>query len=548
MHGALLAMNKFTKIVAFLLFIPLICILSCRKNSGPSWDTQILAPLIKTSLSVNNLITNANAVSNADSSVTLVFRDSLYSLNIDSLFKIRDTTLINSYVSPISIPINPGNSIIPGGGTPSTTTYHLGSVNLSKAVIKTGFVTFKVISTLPRVTDYTYSVPSATNGTPLAISVQVPASTASVKRQERDTTISLSGYTVDFTGLNHNGYNTLITVLNGILDPAAAAYTLTNNDSVIITAQFYGMVPEYGQGYFGETKKIIGPTKSNFPLFNGITAGSLNLKSASVNFTLENGFGVDARLYIDSLYSMNTRPGGTNIPLTASIVHNAININRAAATIDPLSPVIPSVQTFSLTNANSNIVQWIDNLPNAIDYKLELTTDPLGNVSGNQDFAYYGYGIKAYLDVSVPLFVAANNLTLQDTLSVNFASSSETKQVKSGTFTLYASNLFPFSAGMQVYMLNSNMQIADSILIPAQTIAAGIPNTNGMVTSPTNSILTIPLDANHANTLFSSKRIVIKAVFNMGCSTCTPIKYSKIYNTYQLNLKLIGNFDYQVKG
>jgi hypothetical protein len=548
MHGALLAMNKITKTIVFLLFVPLICILSCRKNSGPSWDTQILAPLIKTSLSVTNLITNANAVSNADSSVTLVFRDSLYSLSIDSLFKIRDTTLADIYPGIPGIPLSPGGSIIPGGGNPSQTTYNLGSVNLSKALVKSGFVTFKVISTLPRVTDYTYSVPSATNGTPLAISVQVPASTASVKRQERDTTISLSGYTVDFTGLNHNGYNTLITVLNGILDPAAAAYTLTSNDSVIITAQFYGMVPEYGQGYFGQTKKIIGPTKSNFPLFNGISAGSLNLKSASVNFTLENGFGVDARLYIDSLYSMNTRPGGNNVPLIGNIVHNAININRATATINPLSPVIPSVQTYSITNANSNIVQWIDNLPNAIDYKLELTTDPLGNVSGNQDFAYYGYGIKAYLDVSVPLFIATNNLTLQDTLSVNFASSSETKQVKSGTFTLYASNLFPFSAGMQIYMLNSNMQIADSILIPVQTIAAGIPNTNGMVTSPTNSILTIPLDANHTNTLFSSKKIVIKAVFNMGCSTCTPIKYSKIYNTYQLNLKLIGNFDYQVKG
>ena len=546
MHVAYIAMNTVKKTITFLLLIPFLCIFSCRKNSGPSWDTQILAPLIKTSLSIGNLITNTNSVTNPDSSVTLVFHDSLYSLNIDSLFKIRDTTLADIYPGIPGLPLSPGGSIIPGGGTPSQTTYNLGSVNLTKAIVQTGFVKFKVISTLPRVTDYTYAVQSATyNGNQLAINIQVPATTGSIKRQERDTILPLSGYTVDFTGLSHNGYNTLVTVLNGILDPSAPAYTLTSNDSVIITAQFYGIVPEYGQGYFGKTQKTIGPTQLSFPLFSGIKAGSLKLKDANVTFTLENGFGVDARVYINSLTAINTRPGGINVPLNASIINNAININGATATINPSAPVIPSVQTFSLTSSNSNIVNWIDNLPTAINYQLQLSTNPLG-WTGNSNFAYYGYGIKAYLDVSVPLNLATNNLTLEDTVPVNFASSGQAQQIKSGTFTLYASNLFPFSAGMQIYLLDNNKNVADSILIPVQTIAAGIPNSYGFVANPAHSVLAIPLDTYHANLLFSSKNIIIKAIFNMGCTTCPT--YVKIYNTYQLNLKLIGNFDYQVKG
>jgi len=550
MQQAFPLMTKAKKIL--ILFLVIVGIVSCRKNSGPSWDTQILAPLIKTTLSINNIVTGVNTVNNSDSSVTLVLHDSLYSLNLDSLLRIPDTTLANVYGDiPFPIAVSPGQSILPTG-IDSVTNYHIGSANLTKAIIRSGYVKFKVKSTILAVTDFSYVVPSAKlNGQPLTIKLTVPAAVQNGNSRIKgvdSVILPLDNYNVDFTGPMHNAYNTIITRLTGILDPNAQNYTLNYLDSVIITATFYSIVPEYGQGYFGESKKTIGPSKSVFSLFNKITGGNLNLKNVNVNFTLENGFGVDGRLYIDSLISMNSRPGGINIPLTASIVHNAININRAQETAIPSSPVIPSVQRFSLNSSNSNIVQWMDNLPTAIDYKLQLTTDPLGNVSGNTDFAYYGYGIKTYFDISVPLYLAANNLTLEDTMPVSFATSSQAKQIKSGTFTLYASNLFPFSAGLQIYLLDNNMHVTDSILSPAQTIAAGIPNANGMVTTPDNSILTIPLDSYHANLLFTTKNIIVKAIFNTGCSTCIPVKYSKIYDTYQLNIKLIGNFDYQVKG
>ena len=293
---------------------------------------------------------------------------------------------------------------------------------------------------------------------------------------------------------------------------------------------------------------MVGPSKSNFPLFNNITAGNLNLKDVNVSFTIENGFGVDAQINIPQLTSINQRPGGITVPLTASIINNAININRATQTYNPAMPVNPSIQTYSLNPTNSNILQWIDNLPSSIGYTIQLNTDPLGNVSGNTDFAFLGQGIKAFLNVSVPLNIAANNLTLSDTLPVNFASSSQAEQIKSGTFTLYASNLFPFSAGIQLYLLDNNKHIIDSLCSTPQTIAAGVPNASGFVATAQNSVLTIPINPSQASRLFSSHSIIVVARFNTGCTTCLPIQYSKIYSTYILNIKLIGNLDYQVKG
>ncbi|HXP53047.1 MAG TPA: hypothetical protein VN922_24095, partial [Bacteroidia bacterium] len=78
--------------------------------------------------------------------------------------------------------------------------------------------------------------------------------------------------------------------------------------------------------------------------------------------------------------------------------------------------------------------------------------------------------------------------------------------------------------------------------------AAGIKNAYGFVTAPQNSILTLPISTSQANHLFSAHNLIIVSRFNTGCTTCVPVQYSKIYDTYQLNIKLIGNFDYQVKG
>lgn len=540
-------MNKVTRIFIFVSLGLGICSVSCRKmGSHPSWDTQVLAPLIKTSLSINNIVTNSSVKSNLDSSVTLIYSDSLYNLSMDSLLKIPDTTLLYDYASPVAYTFKPGDNIIPTNV--SNTIYNVGSAQLKEAIIQSGFVKVEATSYVKQVTDYTYLIPSATlNSKPLDTYMKVPAASGGVPGRAQKL-IPLNGYVVDFTGPTHNLYNNITTSLSGILDSLASSTTINPGDSIVIKATFYNLIPYYGTGYFSTSTHTFGPQQSTFPLFSKITSGNLNLQDVNVNFVLENGFGVDARVYVSQLVSINSHTGNTIGLSDASIINNAININRATRSFNPASPVYPSIQTYSITPANSNILQWIDNLPTKVGYTLQVTTDPLGNVSGSTDFVFNGYGIKAYLDVTVPLSVIASNLTLADTVPVNFSSGSQAKQIKSGVFTLYATNGFPFSAGIQVYMLNNNLQVTDSLLNTVQTISPGITDAMGKVISPQNSTLTIPVNASKMQELQNCGKIIIMARFNTGCATCTPPQYSKIYNYYLLNVKLVGNFDYQVKG
>ena len=532
-----------TKIVAIIpgLILSGCIFISCHKKPA-SWDTQILAPVVNANLSINNIITSSYIKNNAaDSSVSLVYTDSLYALNLDTLLNIPDTVLVYDTSTPITYTFNPGDVMFSAG--PTTTTYPLGSVQLVEGILQSGYLVYTLANPLGQPVDYFYELNNITtnNGAEtLEIIKEVNANTT-VKDS-----ISLSGYTINFRGPNNNGYNDITSSIRVNLDSNASSLTVTGGDKLVDAhITFKRVIPYYAKGYFGTTTKTFGPENVKFPVFSKIVAGSLNLQNVNVNLTINNGFGVDASLVLSKLTSNR---GIDTIPLTDNaVVGSTIHINRATPTnnVAPASPVNPSVSNFSITPSNSNILQWLDNMPTSIGYKLQVITDPLGNVSGFNDFAYYGYGINANINVTIPLSLIANNLTLADTLAVNFAGSGTTTQhVKSGKLTLYASNGFPFSAGLQLYLLNKNNMVYDSLFIPAQTIASGIVNAiTGIVTSPQSSVLTISLDEAHTQELLNTKNMIMYARFNMGN---LPSTYRKIYDYYQLGVKLVANFDYQI--
>ena len=524
------------------LFVSGFIFISCHRDS-PSWDTQILAPVVNASMSINNIITSSYIKNNPDSTVSLVFTDSLYNLNIDTIVTIPDTVLNYDETNILGTQtINPGTEMFVSTPNPTTTIYPIGSVELTEGILQSGYLIFAIRNPLSQPVDYYYKVLNVIKGTDtLHVDTVIKAF------QSLTIKIPLNGYTINFKGPSGNGYNDITTSIEVYLDPSAIPVVIPSGDTVVSSkVSFTNVIPYYAKGYFGTTTKSFGPENVAFPVFNKIVAGTLNLQNVSVNLILTNGFGVDASLILSKLTSNRN---GDTIPLHATgVVGSTIHVNRATATNSPApaSPVNPSVLNFTINPTNSNIINWLDNMPTSIGYSLQVTTDPLGNVSGSNDFAYYGYGISADINVTIPLSLIANNLTLADTLAVNFAGSANTTQhIKSGTLTIYASNGFPFSAGLQLYLLNKNNIVYDSLFIPAtQTInAAPVNAVTGIVTNPQSSVLTISLDAAHTQELFNTKNIILHARFNMGN---LPSTYRKIYDYYQLGLKLVGNFDYQI--
>jgi len=533
--------------LSLLLFLSAVLFFSTCRKAGTSWDTELTTPIFTTSFGIDNLIADSLLVKNPDSSLVLVYNKTLCDFSLDSLFNLPDTTLVNDYRLPLgSFVFHSGDAITPAApGNTNTTTYSLHGAGLKTVLLRSGKMQVLVTNKVRKKIQLNYQIPSASlNGQAFNKTVMVPARSGS-SPGNFSAEYDLSGYTIDLSGPNQNSINTVVTVINANIDPtspAADTVLVTSADDLGIKSTFQKLVPEYARGYFGQTVQNVGPTESAFPVFSKIIAGSLQLQSIQIKFHIDNSIGLDSRITIADIYSKNSRTGKT-VQLAAPIINNPININRAVQTFS-VPPVIPSHYTSTLDNSNSNTKALIENLPDKLGFQLSITPDPLGNVSGYNDFVYYGNGLQAGMDLQMPLSMVASNLTMADTLNVNFDNvTSNINRLHSCVLSLYALNGFPLDASVQLFMLDQHGAIKDSLIGSLNLISAAATDVNNKAIGQQPTILRIPVDAAKITNLVNSKKLMILARFN----TASKPNFIKIYQEYKIDFKLTGDFNYTIK-
>ncbi len=536
---------KHKKGIAFIVLIASICLFfSCRKEEGTSWDTNLLAPIAHTSLNLATVFPDTLVATNPDGTLKLAFETELFNFTVDSLIKIPDTSLFYNYPFPAAyFPITPGLQFFPT--STSSTTFPLpNGILLKKATIKSGFLKIELKNSIRQPAQFIISIPSAKyNGVAFADSIIVPGKTpADTGRITKF--INLSNYDLTLTGSPPIGSNTLIqSVFYRISPTAAPTDTIYYGEGVSATTSFIDIVPQYAEGYFGNSTLTVGPDTALFNTFNSISSGTLDIQNASFNLKLINGFGVDLRAIMSNVNSIST-PNSSNVSLNAnSVINNPININRSIKTFIPSNPVTSSIKNVPLNQNNSNITSFIGNLPNQLSYALNAQVNPLGNISGSTDFAYYGTSLKAILSGEIPLNAAVNNITFKDTVDINFGDLSYTENVNYGYLNLIAKNGYPLSMNVQAYLLDANNVLIDSLFLTPNTIDAGYTDANNIVISPKTSTLKAPVNQDKIAKLKSARKVYFIARFNTP-NAPTPAQF---YNTYTLDLNLTADFNYTIK-
>ena len=82
-------MNKFL----LPLFVFVVFVSSCRRDiENATWNSRAVAPLIKSSMSINDLVGSEVGQKNNDNSIKVVYKQKLYSVTSDSLLKFPDST------------------------------------------------------------------------------------------------------------------------------------------------------------------------------------------------------------------------------------------------------------------------------------------------------------------------------------------------------------------------------------------------------------------------------------------------------------------------
>ena len=505
-------------------------LVSCKRKEETTWDIDVQAPIANTSLTLSNLIPDSLLTTNPDNSVTIVYQRTIDALNNGEFFEIPADTTIDFFNFNFANPI----AFDPGDQFPtinSNIDLEYNDSKLTEMVVESGKVKYKVTSNVDENIILETFIPGSFDkfGNPFKQTIIVPgklANTPGVIESEFD----LNGYSFDLTGTGGTSYS-IIEVENNIkIDPNGSTVLVSSQDTIFIESIVTNIKPIAVKGYLGQSS-IEETDKAGIDFFDLIKDGSIDLEQVNLSLELNNYTGTDLQFKLENLVAHR---GLNSVALNHQIINQQLNFSRATIVNNN---VIPTVKSFLLDNNNSNIDEFIELLVDSIGYEIAIDVNPLGDISGGNDFLFADRTFELGLNINIPLSIIANKLTLVDTVDLNITDN----YLNEGTFNLIAENSFPFDASIQFYTIDENLNITDSLFDNA-VIYAGITNGNGLVDQPQKTTLTSTIPLEKMNTINETEKLIVKAVFNT-----TGSSFVNLYNHYSLDLLLTGDFNATAK-
>jgi hypothetical protein len=512
---------------------------SCRKDfKRPNWDVDLLAPLVKTTLTLSDLLPDSIIQTNPDTSLKIVYQTDIFDIDMDSLFKIPDTTIVDVFSFPLSSIASPGNSFYSNDEELELNVSN--GVELNYAFIESGFIELEVRSEIKEQIIVKYTIPSALkNGDTLVLEELIPAGTLA-QDGIFTKTIDMSGYELDLTGISKAEVNTIVTRATGTVDTnATGPVVILAGEKITINNKLIDVIPKYVRGYFGNQQFRFGPETTSFTAFERIVDGTLDIEQVDVNLEFENGIGVDAQLTINQFETVNTNTG-TNAVLNGNVIGSSININRGQETFS-VPEVNYSNTSVSINTPSSNIDQLIEIFPNQLLYDINLNINPFGNISGGNDFVFKKHPLKTQLNVEFPLSIIANNLTLVDTLDFGLDTEETNGRIIDGDLILYADNGYPFEATIELELYDVNNVFISKIVSLGKIESAPV-NAALRVTNKKSSRIIYSLSSIDIDNLYNAKKVFLKVAFT---TTAQP-QFVKIYEGYEIDIQLVGDFAYNL--
>jgi hypothetical protein len=497
---------------------------------------DLVVPLVKTSLTIGDLVPDSLLSTGADGQVSLLYTSRLFDLRLDTILTAPDTNFRYTYVLPLPGPVSfqPGATFNTAN---DVTRFELDGLELRTLRIRSGLVSLAITSMINGPINGDFELPGATlNGDVFAIDQSVPAGTPA-SPTTLSSTRDLDGYAFDMRGPFFNDVNTLATHLS-YRNAGATAVDVTDQDSLIALVSYQDIVPDYALGYFGTRDIHIDPSSTDLDLFENVS-GMLDLDQVTARLKVTNGIGVDARADLLYIRSVNSNTGNT-VDLMHPIITAPINLDRA---LDLGNGFQPAHNEHLLTEANSNIDLFLENLPNKIEYAVDITIDPLGDVSNGHDFFYYESTLAGDLELDIPLNIAASGLMLRTETNVDLPGGDEGSAVRNALLHLFAVNGFPFSAAITLEIIDDAGQVISTLPVEGQ-VASGLLGPDGLVQTPVNSTLNTSLTGEQADLLNAGRRLRITALFN---TTSLP-DHVRILDRYALDLQVTAEGNYIVNG
>lgn len=515
----------------FLFFLTLgLLFWSCTPDFGkPKWNVGTKIPIVSTKISFDKIIRGNEFFKGADTGniAYIKYKQNLVTLKLDTLFRLPDTTSVETFTIPVG-PLNFAPGQILQNDTINTK-YRLSGVELHETKFRTGKMILEIFSNIEEEIEIQYLIPeSFKNGEQFKFTTYAPAGTFANPTIFRDT-FDLADFTMDLRGQRKNNFNTVTAMFMTRISPNGNIVVLNQGNYLTINTTIVDAVPEYVKGYFKNQTFKVERQSSDADVFSIFKSGNLTFSKPEISLFVQNQVGVDFAANEFNISGENTQ-SGIEVELQSSVLNN-LRVSRAFLNPNQDPPYRSNNINLSINAQNSNLSDVLANLPNKIWYDAELQVNPLGNISGYNDFIYYNSGIALGLEVLLPMqFSSINNLMMVDTADFVFTAEPGYESIQNGFLQMIVNNHFDFSIKPGIKVLDENDNYIFTLLAPEVTV-------------PKVSEQTIPIRVNQAilQMMYAGSKMVIELTIDNPENSAL-----EAYVKDEVEITLVTDFDYLV--
>ena len=318
---------------------------------------------------------------------------------------------------------------------------------------------------------------------------------------------------------------------------------LTIDDDGFITIGYTDQVAEYLiEDFMGDEplsgsslpflEYSIDPQIINLNLNNLLNGGSIYFANPTLKIIITNYWDIPAKFRLKDFYYYEEE----NSP--------AIPVTGPAISIWDTIPGPPNmgdsiIHEIVLDTASSNIDELLSAMPHHLSLGAEFETIP-----GAPYNLPAGSTNKVGIEVSIPMDLRLSNIQFTDTLDFDLGINTDSAKLTNLAINFAAENGFPIGMKTQVYFVDSNYVVLDSLFTDGRFDLQAAKVSNGQTSESVKSKVTMEFSDDRMDKILGAKYLIPNILFNS--TDAQNNKNVKLYSTYQFGIKLGSKADMEI--
>ncbi len=454
-----------------------------RVRDDVVWNPKVAVPLISSTLDVQELLDRFDddeiiVVDQATGLLAIRYFSEIFS------FSAEDVVIISNQNGVFPFPITSGDitTLTANNPSPNSASFNF-PIDLSNMstvpelfslTLDNGNLNFSATSQVGYNADVTITIPGLTlAGSPYSSSFTVPANGTNTISEP------LTDYIMDFS-TGPQGFNELVIDIDVTWQPGGSAIP---GSAISFEMSIEDIDYSFASADLKQQNISGGRDSVRFRIFENAEEGEVTWTNPSFTAIFTNSYGADVAVDMQVFEVENTVQ---NLAITGPF-DNTVQI------LSNPTLLVPEITEVIMDSSNSNVVTVLDIEPDILIYDASLITNPSGG--SNINWLADTSRIRLEMEAILPLDGTASGFAISDTTEVDiFPLSDDIEEIVSITLRLAINNGFPVDGYAQVWFLDSNDVVIDSLFSNAitQVLATGeltgseIDQTNGKVQTITD--------------------------------------------------------------